>query len=152
MSYAEPALPNLPDPVTQPEFYANVPTKRLLAWVVDTLIILLFILVIVLMTGLLAAFALPMLIFVVSMIYRTTTIANRSATWGMRLFAIELRDHKGQRLDLQTAAWHSFGFMMSCVFIPVQLLSAVFMVASPTGQGLTDIAIGTVMVNKRSRI
>lgn len=150
MTYADPAVHHLPDPTTQPEFYAHVPTKRLLAWVVDTVIVLVMLLVIVLLTGLLAAFVLPMLIFIVSMIYRTVTIANRSATWGMRLFAIELRDHMGHRLDLSKAAWHSFCFLMSCIFMPVQLVSAVFMATTTNGQGLTDIGLGTVMVNKRA--
>ncbi|MEQ9675153.1 MAG: RDD family protein, partial [Roseovarius indicus] len=30
---------HIPDPVTQPEFYADVPVKRLIAWVVDTIIV-----------------------------------------------------------------------------------------------------------------
>ena len=150
MTYPEPSFHHLPDPDTQPEFYAHVATKRLMAWAVDTIIILLMILGIVLLTGLLAAFVLPMLIFVVSMIYRTTTLANTSATWGMRLFAIELRDNMGRRLDLQQASLHSFGFLMSCIFIPVQIFSMVFMATSPKGQGLTDMALSTVMVNKRA--
>ena len=32
---------HIPDPVTQPEFYDDVPTKRAIAWMIDAVLVLL---------------------------------------------------------------------------------------------------------------
>jgi uncharacterized RDD family membrane protein YckC len=138
----------LPDPVYQQEFYADVPLKRALAWIVDSLVIALATLLIVPLTAFTALFFLPLLLLSVSFVYRTATLAGGSATWGMRLMAIEFRDHRGRRFDLATAALHTLGYTLTISMILPQLLSMALMAMGPRGQGLTDLVLGSVAINR----
>lgn len=140
----------LADPITHPEFYRDVPGKRLLAWVVDTIVIVLMCLVIVPFTAFVAAFFFLGLIAVVGFVYRVITLATGSATWGMRLMAIELRDASGARLDLGLAFLHTIGYTVSWAVAPLQLISVILMAATPRGQGLTDMVLGTAALNRRA--
>ncbi len=90
----------LPDPHTQPAFYEGVGVKRLLAWVVDTVLIGGIAVVIASIPLFLLWFVFPLVFLVVSVIYRIGSIKAFSATPGMRVFNIELRNHQGQRLEL----------------------------------------------------
>jgi len=141
----------LPDPVYQSEFYADVPLKRALAWIVDSLAIGLATLLAVPLTAFTALFFLPLLFLAVSFAYRTATLAGGSATWGMRLMAIEFRDHRGQRFDLPTAALHTLGYTLTISTILPQLLSMALMAYGPRGQGLTDLVLGSVAINRPAR-
>ncbi|MEL6934124.1 MAG: RDD family protein, partial [Pseudomonadota bacterium] len=141
---------HIPDPEVQPEFYADVPTKRLLAWLVDTVIILLFSALIIPFTAFTAIFFFPILVLIVGFIYRTVTIASGSATWGMRFFAIEFRTLAGARLDTSQAALHTLGLTVSFAFILLQVVSVILMLTSARGQGLSDLLLGTVAVNQRA--
>lgn len=95
-------------------------------------------------------FFLPFLFLALGLVYRTATIAHRSATWGMRLFALEFRTAMGQRLDTAMAFWHSMGFTFSCAVPLVQLTSILLMLTGARRQGLTDLALGTVAINRRA--
>jgi len=140
----------LPDPRHQGEFYADVPLKRFFAFLIDTVLLVLASLVIVILTlGLAAILILPVW-WVLNFAYRTVTLANSSATLGMRLFAIEFRNANGQRLDQAEAFQHTLGFMLSFTFFPGQILSMVLMSTSARGQGLTDHILGTVALNRRA--
>ncbi len=139
-----------PDPDTQPDFYADVPLKRFLAWVVDSVLVTVICVLILPFTAFTGLFFLPMLFLSVGLIYRTATIAKGSATWGMRLMAIEFRSASGQRLDAATAFLHSLGFTFSCAVPLVQLASMLLMMVGPKGQGLTDHVLATVAVNRRA--
>ncbi|SNR60268.1 RDD family protein [Puniceibacterium sediminis] len=140
----------LPDPVQNREFYADVPVKRAIAWIIDVIVVAALVVPAVVFTAFIGLFFLVPLYLVLSFAYRTITIANGSATWGMRLMAIELRDALGQRLNLGQAFLHTLGYSLSLSFMPVQLISAVCMCATERGQGVTDMALGTVMINRRS--
>ena len=72
-----------PDPVTQSEFYADVATKRLLAWMFDTVIIALIVAVAIPFTGFLALFFLGGLYLGVNFLYRLAGLARYSSTIGM---------------------------------------------------------------------
>ena len=141
---------HIPDPETQPEFYADVPLKRLLAWLVDTLLTLVLCLLVLPFTAFTGLFFFPFLFLSLGLIYRTATIAQGSATWGMRLMAIEFRTGSGQRFDPTLAFWHSLGFTVSCAMPLLQLASILLMLTGARGQGLTDIFLGTVAVNRRA--
>lgn len=141
----------LPDPDTQPEFYADVPTKRLLAWVVDTVLIIIVSALIVPFTAFTGLFFFPVLMLVTGFIYRTVTLATGSATWGMRLFSIEFRDRTGRPFDLATALLHTLGFHLSVSFFPAQIVSIILMLTSARGQGLTDHVMGSVAINRPAR-
>lgn len=140
----------LPDPHIRPEFYQDVAFKRLLAWVVDAFVTLMACLVILPFTAFTGLFFFPFLFLVVGFMYRTVTIANGSATWGMRLFAIELRRADGSRFDLGAAFAHTLGYTISWAVPIIQLASVVLMATTEKGQGVSDHALGTVMINKKA--
>ena len=68
----------------------------------------------------------------------------------MRLMAIELRDASGARLDLGLAFLHTIGYTVSWAVAPLQLISVILMAATPRGQGLTDMVLGTAALNRRA--
>ncbi len=141
-------LNGLPDPDHDADFYARVPTKRALAWLVDVTLVLIASLLIVPFTAFTALFFFPVLMLVIGFLYRWFTIAARSATWGMRLMGIELRDLNGDRLNSTTAMLHTLGYTVSVVTAPLQLISIGMMALTPRGQGLSDMLLGTTAINK----
>lgn len=141
---------HLPDPYHQAEFYADVPMKRLMAFVVDTVVLLIVAAALVVFTfGLAAIFIVPVW-WLLNLAYRTITLANGSATLGMRLFAIEFRNARGARFDQTEAFLHTLGFMFSFTFFPVQILSMILMANTARAQGLTDHLMGSVAINRRA--
>lgn len=141
---------HLPNPDTQPEFYTDVPLKRLLAFVVDTVVIIGLSLAIVPFTAFTGIFFFPILMTVVGFAYRVVTLARGSATWGMRLTAIEFRDATGARFDLTQAFLHTLGFTISLTIPILQVLSIVLMLTGERAQGLTDRVLGSVAINRRA--
>lgn len=148
--YASDTYPNLPDPMVQPEFYDSVTIKRGLAWVIDAALILALVIPIVVMTLFVALWFLPFLFFVVGFIYRVATITGRSATWGMRMMSIEFRDSRGEHFDFSQAFMHTLGYTVSMSVFPLQLISIAMMFLTERGQGLTDMLLGTVAINRRA--
>lgn len=139
----------LADPVSQPQFYRDVAGKRLVAWVVDTVLIALICVLILPFTAFIALFFFLGLMAVVGFLYRVVTLTGASATPGMRLMAIEFRDRTGARFDLGTAFLHTVGYTVSWAVAPLQLISIVLMATSGRGQGLTDMVLGTAALNRR---
>ncbi len=82
--------------------------------------------------------------------YRVVTLANGSATWGMRFAGIELRDTNGGKLDLGQAFLHTLAFSVCFAIFPLHVVSAVLMLTSAQGQGLPDHFVGTVMLNRKA--
>lgn len=144
-------MTHLPDTIPQAAFYETVPTNRLFVWILDAAIILGICLVVLRFTGFLGIFFWPLMWLVVGFAYRTITIANRSATWGMRLVSIELRNRTGARLDLTKAIFHTLGYIISIGIFLLQAVSIVLICASMRGQSLIDHALGAVMLNKQAR-
>lgn len=142
--------PGLPDPDYQPDFYADVPFKRAVAWVIDVIVISLLTAVGVVLTAFLGLLFVPLVYAVVGFVYRVVTIANGSATLGMRVMAIELRDGFGRRLSPLLATWHTIGYYISVASVFGQIASIVLMLTTPRRQGLTDLVLGTVMLNRRA--
>ncbi|KPA22900.1 RDD family protein [Shimia sp. SK013] len=141
----------LPDPEIQSEFYADVPLKRFLAWVVDSLLVVLLCILVLPLTAFTGIFFFGFLLLVVGFAYRTITLANGSATLGMRLVSIEMRRADGDRFDLGTAFLHTLGFHLSFAFFVVQIVSIVLMLTTNRAQGLTDHVLGTVAINRAAR-
>lgn len=142
-------LNNHPDPIRAPQFYASVPSKRLIAWVIDMVITLILTALITPFTAFISLFFLPFFFLITGFAYRTLTLSTSSATWGMRMMSIELRDSRGERFDFSQALVHTLGYTFSVAFFLVQLVSIVMMVSSARGQSLTDMAMGSVMINRR---
>lgn len=145
-------MPNLPDPDRQQQFYSGVNAKRLLAWIIDTVIILLLCLITVILTAFVGAFVWPLLIMVIGFAYRVVTLANGSATWGMRFVGIEIRSADGARLDMPMALAHTTGYTISFAIPILQVISVVMMLTGSRGQGLSDAFLGTVALNRRSQL
>ena len=143
--------PGLPDPASHPEVYDDVPGKRVLAWLVDAALIgaaNVVLLPLLIPTAFLLS---PLVFLAVGFAYRTATLARGSATWGMRLMALGIRDAEGRPLDHGTAAAHTALYYVALVLLPLQILSAGLMAASPRRQGLGDLLLGTAAVNHAER-
>lgn len=138
----------LPDPDTQAEFYTDVTLKRLFAWFIDVVLIAAICVLISLLTFGIGFFLWGLIYLAVSFVYRVTTLSNASATLGMRLTAIELRNHRGERFDRTTAALHTLGYFVSMSTFVAQLISIVMMFTTPRGQGLVDMMLGTAALNR----
>lgn len=143
-----------PDPIRRAEFYDGVPFKRLIAWAIDlafsgviagvlTLFATLFGLVLIV-----PMLFIPLIWAFTGFVYRWMTISSGSATWGMRIMAIELRDREGLRLDSTTAFLHTLGTYISFAVSPLQFISVLAMALTERGQGLTDMMLGTTMLNR----
>lgn len=143
-------MTHLPNPDMQPEFYQTVAVKRFLAWIFDTIVIVMLSMLAVLLTAFIGAFFFALLYLVVGFVYRVATISSGSATWGMRFVGIELRDAYGARLDGGMALMHTAGYTLSMAIPVIQVVSALLMLTSSRAQGLTDMALGTVALNKRA--
>lgn len=140
----------LPDPDYQAEFYSAVAPKRLVAWVIDSILIFSLCLLVVLLTAFVGLFIWPLLYLVIGFLYRTVTIANGSATLGMRFVGIELRDLSGRRLDTGQAVLHTAGYSISLAIPILQVVSVIMMLTTARGQGLSDALLGTAMLNRRA--
>ncbi|SLN43954.1 RDD family protein [Aquimixticola soesokkakensis] len=138
----------LPDPQTQAEFYADVALKRALAWVVDALIIALMTGVIVLFTAFIGLFFLPVLWMILSFTYRVISIARMSATPGMRLMGIEFRTASGALFDVGSAFGHTALYAIWVSTGIAQFASMVMIVATERRQSLSDMILGSVVINR----
>lgn len=137
-----------PDPVLNADLYADVPLKRLLAWVFDGILIAILVAFIVPFTAFTALFFLPALWLIVGFAYRVITLAGGSATFGMRLMSIELRNHHGERFGLGEATLHTLGYSLTMSLLIPQILSIILMLTTEKGQSLSDMVLGTVAINR----
>lgn len=150
MFYDDAALRGLPDPISQSAFYESVPAKRLVAFVVDLVVIVLLSALIVPFTAFTGIFFFPILVAVVSFAYRVVTLTNGSATLGMRVMGIEFRTSKGERFDLGMAFLHTAMFTVWTSMGLPQLISVVLMLVTARKQGLSDVILGTAAINRPS--
>lgn len=141
----------LPDPALHAEFYQDIPTKRLVAWVVDTILVIGLAILALPFTAFAALFFLPFFVALVGFAYRTVTLARGSATWGMRLMAIEIRNGRGERLDTMTAALHTLIYSVATTFVIPQIVSIILMLTGARAQGLGDLMLGTAAINRPAR-
>ncbi|WP_247738772.1 RDD family protein [Shimia sp. R9_2] len=141
----------LPDPDIQAEFYEDVTFKRLLAWLIDTAVIFVLCVLVLPFTAFTGILFFGALLFFFGFAYRVVTIATGSATWGMRLMSIELRQSDGARFGLGAAFLHTLGFTISVAFPILQIISIVLMITTARKQGLTDHVMGSVLINRAAR-
>jgi len=146
---------SMPDPVAESRFYEGVRTRRLAAFVVDLAVILVLlggVAVIGTLIGILtfgAGFALLVPAFALTgLVYRTTMVMERSATLGMLLMGIELRDARGERLTAFLAFVHAAAYTAILYLPPVLLCSLLYCLFNQRGQLLHDALAGTVMINR----
>ena len=144
-----------PDPVLDSQFYAGVPMRRLVAFCIDMAVALaLWCVVLVLglfVTLLTLGAGAPLLVLALSatdFLYRWFMLTERSATLGMLLTGIEIRDAAGQRLTATSAFLHVGGFYISLFFTPLLVIGWVLMAASPHRRLMHDLPLGTVAINR----
>jgi uncharacterized RDD family membrane protein YckC len=150
-SYAGP-MAGLPDPEHDRQFYERVPLRRFIAWLIDVAIVLLVGVSLALLFGLLTlgfGFALfPLVVAGVGFVYRTATLADASATWGMRFTGIEFRRGDGTRFDFLTAFLHTTVYMVCLSVVVLQAISCVAILGSRYRQSLGDMLLGTTAINR----
>jgi uncharacterized RDD family membrane protein YckC len=145
-------MSGLPDPDLDRQFYQGVRTRRLVAWIIDLVIILAVGVPLATVFGLATlgfGFALfPLLVAGVGFFYRTATIASESATLGMRFTGIELRRSDGTRFDLPMAAAHTAISTVAIGSGILQLISCLTILGTRYRQSLADIILGSTMINR----
>ena len=141
------------DPVTQPELFDGILSKRIVAFVIDAVLIVLLmvpaalmILVLGLITLGIAWLLFPALFAIVALGYCALTLGGRgSATPGMRVVGVEMRTWNGQRMFPLLAVMHALIFWFSCgILTPLILLVGLF---TPRRQLVHDLLLGVVALN-----
>ena len=110
----------LPDPDHDAQFYAGVPAKRLVAFLIDVVLVWGAAILVSLLTLGIGFLIMGFLIAVIDLVYRTVSIGSRSATFGMSLMGIELRTFNGDRFTTGHALIHTLVFYAMLVFFVVQ--------------------------------
>ena len=144
----------LPDPATAPELFDGVLTRRVVAFIIDLVILGAMVLVFT-VVGLIAGFltfglAWAALVFVIPasivLYYAATLGSAKRATVGMQLMDIVLTPTRGQPLDGWMAVIHAAIFWITVwISWPISLLIALF---TPRRQMLHDLIVGTLMVRR----
>ena len=141
------------DPKTQPELFDGILSKRIVAFIMDAVLIVLLmvpaalmILVLGLITLGIAWLLFPALFAIVALGYCGLTLGGRgSATPGMRVVGVEMRTWNGQRMFPLLAIMHALIFWFSCgILTPLILLVGLF---TPRRQLVHDLLLGVVALN-----
>ena len=144
--------PHAYDPVRQPELFDGVIFKRVIAFVIDAIIITLLTVAAYVVVALLGIVTLGLawllfgLVFpAVGLGYNAITIGGKnSATLGQRMMGLEVRMWFGGKVTPLIAAFHALLFWFSLVvFCPI-LLWALF---DPRKRCLHDILAGVLFIN-----
>ncbi|MEM7642358.1 MAG: RDD family protein [Pseudomonadota bacterium] len=138
----------LPDPHYEAQFYAGVPLKRAIAWVLDVIAITALTFLAGILTLTLAWWLWPLAFLTIGLVYRIGTLASGSATPGMRLMGIELRGADGEPLDGVQAALHVVGYYATMAFFLPILATVATVLATQRRQSLTDLVLGTAAINR----
>lgn len=138
----------LPDPDHDRAFYDGVPAKRLFAWVVDVILVTAVTFLLGLLTLSVLWWVWPLTFIAVNFLYRAGSIAAWSATPGMALMNIELRGAMGGRLTGGEAMLHTLAYMVATGFVILQLISVGMIALGARHQGLHDLLIGSVAINR----
>ena len=148
------------DPWAQPELFSNVLTKRLLAFLIDLVVLSIPIVLAIMFITIFGVVTLGlgwMLFWLVSPFSVIWAVAyygfslggSRAATVGMRMLGIEMRTWSGQKPYFLLGAMHAVLYWVSVSF----LTPAVVLVGLFNGRRrlLHDIVLGTVVVNAAVR-
>jgi uncharacterized RDD family membrane protein YckC len=141
------------DPHTQPELFEGVPSKRIVAFLVDAVLIVARMIPAALVVFVLGVVTLgigwllfPILFIVVALGYVGLTLGGpASATPGMRMAGLEMRTWSGAPMFTLLAIIHALLFWFSVsILTPLILLVGLF---NSRRQLLHDLLLGTVVVN-----
>jgi len=141
------------DPQTQPELFSGVIGKRILAFIIDAVVItVLWLLgsVVIFILGLLS-FGLIWLLWGVALVflvlgYEALTLGGPySATFGMRIMGIEMRTWYGERPGVLQAAAHSLLFYFSVTLTSFLILLVPLF--NSRKRCVHDFLCGTMFIN-----
>jgi len=152
--------PHAYDPVANPELFEGVLARRVVAFVIDVIII-----AIPLVVGWMFIFVFGLVTFgfgwalfwlmspgsvIWALVYYGVTLGGpASATIGMRAMEIEMRTWYGAPVYFVLGAVHAVVFWISVsVLTPFILLVGFF---NPRGRLLHDMLVGTVLINNATR-
>lgn len=152
--------PHAYDPATQPELFDGVLARRVVAFMVDFVIIsipvvlaAMFIFafgIVTLGLGFALYWLLPSATVIWAIVYFGVTLGGpTSATLGMRVMDLEMRTWYGAPAYFVLGAVHAVAFWFTVSFFtPFVLLVAFF---NERGRLLHDIMLGTVIINNAAR-
>jgi uncharacterized RDD family membrane protein YckC len=152
--------PHAYDPATQPELFEGVLARRVVALLVDLIVIsvpLIFLAIFIFMFGLVTLglgwflFFLygPVTIIWALVYYGSTLGSPASATIGMRMVDLEMRTWYGAPAYFVLGAVHAIGFWLTVSFLtPFILLVALF---NDRRRLLHDMLVGTIVINNEAR-
>ena len=152
--------PHAFDPLTQPELFRGVLTRRVFAFLIDLVVLavpLILAVIFIFLLGFVTFFLgwtlfalLSPLSIVWAIVYYGASIGGQhSATIGMRMMDLELRTWYGTRGYFVLGATHAVLFWVTLSFLtPLVLLIGLF---GRRRQLLHDIVLGTVIINSSVR-
>jgi uncharacterized RDD family membrane protein YckC len=152
--------PHAYDPATQPELFEGVLARRVVAFIVDFVIIsipvvlaAMFIFafgIVTLGLGFALYWLLPTATVIWAIVYFGATLGGpASATFGMRVMDLEMRTWYGAPAYFVLGAVHAIAFWFTVSFFtPFVLLVAFF---NERSRLLHDIMLGTVIINNAAR-
>ena len=141
------------NPDTQPDFFDGILSKRIVAFIVDAILIValmipaaLLVLILGFVTLGIGWLLFPVLFAVVALGYVALTMGGpASATIGMRFAGIEMRTWSGQKMFALLAVMHALIFWFSVgLLTPLILLVGLF---TARKQLLHDLLLGVVALN-----
>ena len=144
----------LPDPATAPELFEGVLTRRVMAFIIDMIVISAIVLGLSIVGGIagfltfgLGWLALVVLIPLAIILYYGATLGSpRRATLGMSMMDIVLTPTRGQPLDGGMAFVHALLFWVSAwICWPLSLIIAL---VTPRRQMLHDLIVGALVVRR----
>jgi uncharacterized RDD family membrane protein YckC len=153
--------PHAFDPMSQPELFRGVLTRRVFAFLIDLIVIsvpvifgYLFIIVFGILTlglgFLLWYLAWPATVIWALIYYGASLGGPHSATIGMRMMDLQMRTWYGAPSYFVLGAMHAVAFWVSVSFLtPLVLLVGLF---NGRRRLLHDIVLGTVIINSSVRI
>ncbi|WP_157970113.1 RDD family protein [Pelagibacterium sediminicola] len=145
---------DLPNPAASPELFESILTRRVLAFVIDCVVMSILIVVLSIVAGVLGIFTLglawlsiPVMVPVVFIAYYAVTLGSPSrATLGMRAMDIVLTPTRDAPLDGWMAMLHVVAFWATCSLLTPFIL-AVGLITNRR-QLLHDILLGVLMVRR----
>jgi uncharacterized RDD family membrane protein YckC len=138
----------LPDPAQDPGYYADLASKRFLAWVVDVVVTLIALVAVLILTLFIAAFIFPLIWMALAIAYRYVMILRFDATLGMMLAGLRLRRLTGARPDPGTVLAHAAIYAVAMATLIGQIASVALILTTPYRQGINDLVLGTTMVHR----
>src|SRR3954451_5002663 len=152
--------PHAYDPIAQPELFEGVLARRVVAFLIDVIIItvpLLFLAIFIFMFGLVTLglgwflffFYGPIAVIWALVYYGLTFGSAASATIGMRMVDLEMRTWYGAPCYFLLGAVHAVGYWLSVTFLtPFILLVPLF---NNRRRLLHDMLVGTIVINNAAR-